>query len=420
MTASYDVVVSGASIAGCTAAALFARRGARVALLERRTDESAYKVLCTHFIQPCGTPVLAELGLVPALEAAGAVRNSAHYWTRWGWIRPEPGPDGAALPYGYNVRRQTLDPLLRRLAAGTPGVDLLSGHTVDRLLTEDGRVVGVAGRAGGTGFELRARLVVGADGRDSAVARLAGIPGKTVPNQRFSYFAHFRGLPRPAGDVTYSWFREPDVAYAMPNDDDITVVACIPSLRRLPEFRADLAGSYRRFVADLPGAPDLDGAEQVSKIIGTVDYPLVSRRPAGAGVALIGDAALTSDPLWGVGCGWALQSARWLVEATAGAVQGGADLAAALAGYRRAHHAALAGHQFLIADYASARPFNPIERLMFAAAARDAAMARHMHMFGSRLTRVRDFLAPTALASAAIANLRHRRDPDRDLVAAGA
>src|ERR1700756_241710 len=85
----YDVIISGASIAGCTAAILYARAGARVAVVERRADMDAYKVLCTHVIQPSAMPVLQRLDLEHALERAGAVQTTAHrYWTRWGWIEP--------------------------------------------------------------------------------------------------------------------------------------------------------------------------------------------------------------------------------------------------------------------------------------------------------------------------------------------
>ncbi|MEV7027883.1 FAD-dependent monooxygenase, partial [Kitasatospora sp. NPDC093558] len=138
----YDVVISGASLAGCSAAILLARRGARVALLERHSDPDAYKVLCTHSLTANAYPVLAELGLVPALEEAGAVRNKARWYTRWGWIEPKAAPSGPELPYGYNVRRSTLDPLIRSRAAQTPGVDLLLGHRVTGLLQEGGRTVG--------------------------------------------------------------------------------------------------------------------------------------------------------------------------------------------------------------------------------------------------------------------------------------
>src|SRR5690242_132210 len=121
----FDVVIVGASVAGCTAARLYARRGVRVALVERRPDPDAYKTVCTHYIQPSATPTIERLGLAALIEERGAVRNSIDFWTPYGgWIRHRPG-----APHGYNVTRQVLDPLLRRMAAETPGVELLLGHT---------------------------------------------------------------------------------------------------------------------------------------------------------------------------------------------------------------------------------------------------------------------------------------------------
>ncbi|MGW0122091.1 NAD(P)/FAD-dependent oxidoreductase [Streptomyces sp. NPDC003327] len=406
----YDVVISGAGLAGSAAAILFARRGARVALLERRSDPDAYKVLCTHSLTACAHPVLDELGLVPALEQAGAVRNEARWYTRWGWIEPRAAPGGPELPYAYNIRRSVLDPLIRSRAAATPGVDLLLGHQVTGLVREAGRTVGVRASTRRGERELRARLVVGADGKDSAVATHADVPTRRYENARFGYLAHFRGLPLRDG-IGHTWFLEPDMAYAFPNDDGVTVMAVLPDKERLPEFREDLEGSFMAFVRALPEAPPVDSAERVSKIIGMVDYPFLSRRPTAPGVALVGDAALTGDPLWGVGCGWALQSARWLAEAVAPAAAGRGDLDGALAAYARRHRRRLLGHQYLAADFATARPFNPLERLMFSAAARDAATARHMHLFASRLIGPLRFLNPVAVARASAVNLRHLRTP---------
>jgi len=70
-TARFDVVVVGASIAGCTAARLFALAGARVGLIERRPDPGAYKVVCTHQILSSAVPTIERLGLDPLLEARG-------------------------------------------------------------------------------------------------------------------------------------------------------------------------------------------------------------------------------------------------------------------------------------------------------------------------------------------------------------
>ncbi|MFB9369017.1 NAD(P)/FAD-dependent oxidoreductase [Kitasatospora albolonga] len=410
-------MISGASLAGCAAAILLARQGVRVALLERRADPQAYKVLCTHSLVASSYPVLVELGLTEAIEAAGALHNDARWWTRWGWIEPQAAPGGPALPYAYNLRRSRLDPLIRSRAAATPGVDLLLGHQVTGLLREDGRTVGVRVSTHEGERELRARLVVGADGKDSAVAKGAGIATKQYENGRFGYLAQYRDLPL-AGGIGQTWFLEPDMAYAFPNEDGVTVLAVLVEKKKhLAAFKADPEGSFLAFVRALPEAPPVDGARRISKLIGTVNYPLQSRRPTAPGLALVGDAALTPDPLWGVGCAWALQSAQWLAEAVGPALAGArgadspgqGDLEKALAAYARRHRRSLTGHQQLAADYAKARPFNPGERLIFSAAARDAAIARHMHRFASRLIGPLRFLNPAVLARAAVVNLRHRR-----------
>jgi menaquinone-9 beta-reductase len=212
--ADYDVAVVGASIAGSTVATLLGRAGLRVALIERHRDMEAFKVLCTHHIMACAVPTIRRLGVDRDIEAAGGVRNGLNGYTPWGWITPPPG-----LPHGYGIRRQKLDPMLRRLAAETPGVDLLLGQRVTRLVEAGGSVGGVvlSGLDGGERM-VRSRLVVGADGAHSTVAELAGAEAKTAPNARFVYFAQFTGVRLTAPDRTHLWMHEPGINYAMPND----------------------------------------------------------------------------------------------------------------------------------------------------------------------------------------------------------
>ncbi|WP_443065393.1 FAD-dependent monooxygenase [Streptomyces sp. NBC_00536] len=85
----YDVVISGASLAGSAAAILLARRGVRVALLERRSDPAAYKVLCTHSTRHLGTYGAAAL----AVTAMVSVQSGAGVST---WMFPTAGPLGTA------------------------------------------------------------------------------------------------------------------------------------------------------------------------------------------------------------------------------------------------------------------------------------------------------------------------------------
>jgi flavin-dependent dehydrogenase len=387
----HDVIVVGASTAGCTAARLFAQRGASVALVERRPSPTAYKTVCTHYIQNSATPTIRRLGLAERLDELGAVHNAIDLWTPFGgWIVLADDDN-----FGYSVTRRTLDPLLRELATSTPGVDYLPGRTVTAVLG-DGRTSGVEVREpSGRTRRLTARLTVAADGRDSAVARLARVPGRVKPHGRFFYWAYWRGV-EPRTDRSRMWLMEPDCAYTFPNEDGLTIVLVAPHRDRLPEFRADLEGAYMGLLASLPDAPDLSHAKRQGKLLGKLDMPNVIRRAAQPGLAFVGDAALASDPLWGVGCGWAFQSAEWLVDETAGALHD--DLDAALERYRRVHLRRLGPHHAMIADIASGRPANPFERKLYRAAARDPHLSRAFEAIGARRRSPAGILRPDRLA----------------------
>ncbi len=409
--APFDAIVVGASIAGCTAATLLARHGARVALIERRADPAAYKVVCTHFIQASATPVLERLGVTGEIEAAGGVRNKADIWTRYGWVHPDPARD-ATRPYGYDIRREKLDPMLRQLAATTPGVEPMLGRAVVGLLRTSGRPSGVrVGDGHGGEQDLAARVVVAADGRDSSVARIAGVRARIKPHDRFCYFAYYRDLPLPSGYGTLFYFLDPDTAYAFPQDDGLTLLATFQTRDRLPWFKRDLEANFERYFQGLPGAPDLARATRTSKIIGRLEMPNSMRPAAGRGIAFVGDAAMAADPLWGVGCGFALQSAEWLADELGPRLAGSPsdeELDAALDGYRRRHRRNLLGHYLLMSDYSTGRRTNAIERLLFSAAARDPRLAEDFAEFGTRSIRPTDAAFARLVVRSAWTTLTHR------------
>ncbi len=95
--ADYDVAIVGASLAGCAAAIMLGRAGARVALVEKRPDPNAFKRVCTHFIQSSAIPTLERIGLLGPMHEAGALRARARLWTRWGWLEP---PSTRSCPAG--------------------------------------------------------------------------------------------------------------------------------------------------------------------------------------------------------------------------------------------------------------------------------------------------------------------------------
>jgi 2-polyprenyl-6-methoxyphenol hydroxylase-like FAD-dependent oxidoreductase len=408
--ADFDVAIVGASLSGCTAAILLSRAGARVALIEKQPDPAAYKRLCSHFIQASAVPTLERLGLMEAILAAGGQRARGLLWTRWGWIEPTEEPTA----YGVNLRRELLDPLVRAAAAATPGVELMQGQTAVRLLRDDSGFAGVAVRdSHGEDLEIPARLTIGADGRDSPVAAMAEVKERTRPHGRFAYGAYFEGpLPDFAPDAGL-WMMDPQVAAAFPTDAGLVLYVAMPTKEHLPKFKEDVEGALVEWVGSVPEAPPIRESRQVGPIIGKLDMTNRIRRPVTPGLALVGDSALAADPLFGVGCGWALQSGEWLADSVSPALRGVDSLENGLRRYRKRHRRQLGMHARLIHDYSSGRKFDFSERLMFATAARDPRAATLVEAVGTRRKRPQDLLVPMARRLVAV-NAKRLLLPRRD------
>jgi 2-polyprenyl-6-methoxyphenol hydroxylase-like FAD-dependent oxidoreductase len=406
-TKSYDAVIVGGSLAGCAAATMLGRAGARVAVVEKSPDPAAFKRICSHFIQASAVPTLQRLGLVEPMVEAGALRSRFRARTQWGWI--EPPAETAAL--AINLRREKLDPLVREMAAATPGVEMHLGLMVTELRRAGGAFGGVLARdRDGVETAFEAPLTIGADGRDSSVAKLSGVKVKTYPHGRFAYGGYFEGVPPPRGDRTSAsiWLMDPNWAAAFPTDDNLLFCAAMATMDRLPAFKEDPEPALRAYFDEVPEGPSLGEARVTDDdgVVGKIDMTNRMRTPTAPGLALIGDAALATDPLFGVGCGWAFESAGWLTDAVAPALRGEAKLEAGLRRYRRKHTRHLRGHAWMIHDYASGRKMQPPERLLFSGAARDPRAAKVFDRFGSRQIGATHLMAagiPLALA----ANARH-------------
>ena len=412
----YDAVIVGASLAGATTAILLGRAGASVALVEKQPDPQAFKRICSHFIQASGVPTIERLGLLEPIMEAGGVRSRMHAWTRWGWIEAPPDRAGLAV----NLRRELLDPMVREAAAATPGVDLLLGRAANGLLHDGEAVAGVKVRTpSGEESELRARLVVGADGRDSKIAELSGVKEKVLPHGRFAYGGYFEGeQPKYAPDGSI-WMMDPHWGAAFPTDSGLVFYAAMPTMELLPEFKRDPAAALVSYIEALPDAPPIHSARQVDQVLGKIEMPNRVRVPTAPGLALTGDAALAADPLFGVGCGWAFQSGEWLADSVAPALRGEESLDRGLKRYRRTHKHRLGGHAFTIHDYATGRRLSRGERALFAAAARDPKVAARFDRFATRQVGATRTLA-TTMPRTLMVNVRHSRRRRKEVPAAAA
>jgi flavin-dependent dehydrogenase len=223
-----------------------------------------------------------------------------------------------------NVRRVTLDAILLD-AAARAGAEVRPRTSVTGLVEDRGRVAGVRTSAG----DLRAPLVVGADGVRSAVARLvgAGEYHRTRPGRVFLW-SYYEGAAAP--DETVWLGKLDDHAYlASPTDGGLFMVAVVPSIERHDALRRDRESGFAAGLRDWPELADtVAGARRVGPVRMMSKLHGFFRTSAGPGWALVGDAGHFKDPTPGQGIADALRQAEALAPAIERALGGGAGDAA--------------------------------------------------------------------------------------------
>ena len=154
--------------------------------------------------------------------------------------RSRTAPGGAA---SLSIRREKLDPLLRRRAAETPGVELMLGHALTGTAPARRAAAASSSRRGPA---LTTRLLVGADGRGSRTAALAGVRTRTSANARFAYWGYFEGPPLGTGASVHIWFRGRDIGIATPTDGGLMLYVAFPGTERAKAFKARHRGRAAR------------------------------------------------------------------------------------------------------------------------------------------------------------------------------
>jgi menaquinone-9 beta-reductase len=315
MSESFDVIVVGARCAGAPLAAMLARAGLRVCVVDK--DRFPSDTLSTHAIQPACVQVLERVGALDSLlkVAPPMVRGRMVFEEDVALIDDVVAITGAPL---LSVRRVTLDEILVDTASEA-GAEVRTQTPITGLVTDRGRVAGVMTAKG----ELRAPLVVGADGTRSAVARMAGAKEyHPTPNGRVFMWAYYEGDPTN-GEI---WIGKiGDHAYLVtPTDNGLCLVAACPSIDRRDEVRADREAVYE---AGVRGWPELHaavaGARREGPIHTMANMRGFFRTSAGPGWALVGDAGHFKDPTPGQGIADALRQSEKLAVAIERALGGG-------------------------------------------------------------------------------------------------
>ena len=353
----HDVIVVGARCAGAPLAMLLARHGAKVLLVDRASFPS--DIPHGHFIHRHGPRRLRDWGLLDSIaKRAPAITSMVFDAGDFPLEVHNLVEDGVA--WGYGPRRTTLDSILTNAAAES-GVDLRQAFSVFEYIIENGTVVGIHGRtqSGSTVIE-RAPLVVGADGRNSGLARAVEAPVyNQVPPILCYYFSYWSGVAAQTFEL-YVRNEQRRVIFSFRTEDDLYAVFVGAPMDEFDSFRRDIEGV---FMKSLDLAPDY--AERVragrreERFYGCSDLPNFYRKPYGNGWALIGDAGLHKDPYLALGICDALRDVELMAKAIRDGLGGARSLADAFADFEKERNDASA------TDYqeniASARftPFPP-------------------------------------------------------------
>lgn len=338
------VVVVGAGPAGAATAILLAERGVDVVVLDRATFPRPK--VCGEYLSPETARILDRLGVLKAVDAAGAVPLvgmritaadgrvlDAHYRSVDG---RQPYRDHAMA-----LSRAAFDAVLVDRVRGLP-IDLREGVRVTDLVFDGDRVAGVETvDAGGTRATIPASLVIGADGRASVVAQRLGCrrPHRLRRIALTTYVSGLEGC-RQVGEI---FVDPPDYAILNPLAPDRVNMSVVVPLGHVVPWRGRLEAFFAARVKQMPYlARRVAGAERVAPIeaMGPLAYRVTP--PRHGGVLLVGDAAGFYDPLTGEGVFSALRGAELAAETAARALGRGDVSAAALAGYEEARYEAFA------------------------------------------------------------------------------
>lgn len=335
MDTTYDVIVVGARCAGAPTAMLLARQGHQVLLVDQASFPS--DTLSTHMIHAPGVAALSRWGLLDQVVASGCPPVDSYSFDFGPFtIKGTPRPHGG-ISTAYAPRRTILDKILLD-AADHAGAEVRERFTVDELVIEDGAVVGIRGHGEhGKQVTERARVVVGADGRNSQVAKGMDIEQyHSKPKLQWSYYTYWRDLPIDGFEI----FVRPDRGWAaVSTNDEMTMLVVGWPYAESMAYKADTEANYLKTLELVPEfAERVRAAKRVDRFFGG-SVPNFFRKPFGPGWALVGDAGYTKDPITAQGISDAFRDAELCCTALTETFTGERTFAGAMSSYQRTRDA---------------------------------------------------------------------------------
>jgi len=319
MTSDHDLIVVGGGPAGMMAGLLFARAGCDVLVLEKHAD--FFRDFRGDTVHPSTMEILDQLGMLkrflkrPHSELNGAELSLAGRL----WKIGDLSHLKTAAPFIAMMPQWDFLDFLREEAKVFPGFHLRMEAPVDSFIEEQGRVEGVLLA---DGEQLRARLVIAADGRTSIVRVM--LPLETLGAPMDVFWFRIPKSEKEKGGLRGNVARSR--LLVMIDRSDYWQCAFLIPKGAAETYRAKGIDAIRKEVAE--AAPDLD----LSQLDGIDDLKLLSvaldrltcwSRP---GLLAIGDAAHAMSPIGGIGINLAIQDAVAAANILAGTLAKGDDV----------------------------------------------------------------------------------------------
>ncbi len=335
--APYDAIIVGAGPAGSASAALLAKGGFRVLLLDRAVfprDKA-----CGEYTSPETESVLARIGALDMVERSGARRLSSMrvispggrtFSMDYGSMREAQGKQVLATP------RRILDATLVDYAVQC-GADLRQQAKVEGVTMRDGRASGVVCRdRSGSVHEIEGRLVIGADGVHSVVVRSLGVGAPLRWPQNLGMVAHYSGY-NGLDDWGEMHVSSRGYAGLAPLSGGLLNVGLVMPMRRAGHLAGESASArFESFALSFTEVRKrLQGAERITQVRGVGPIGTRVKRTSGPGYMLVGDAAGFFDPFTGEGVYKALRGAELAAEVATIALEKDDLSARSLARYTR-------------------------------------------------------------------------------------
>src|SRR5688572_16727134 len=330
-TYMYDAIIVGARCAGSPLAMLLARKGYKVLLLDKATFPS--DTISTHHIHQPGVARLKRWGLLEQIQATNCPPTTEIKFDVGPFALAGTPPPADGNAEAYAPRRRLLDKILVD-AAVDAGAELRERFSVEALTSDGTTITGIRGRGdNGSIVTEKARIVIGADGARSFVARCVQAPVYIDRDMlTCNYYSYWSGVPIEGVEL---YPRAGRMIVVDKTNDGLTLVVVVWPVGEFQRVRsnveAEFMGQIRETVPKL--AERLDGGRREERFAGTGFIPNFLREPYGAGWALVGDAGYHKDPITAQGITNSFSHAEMLFEALDEGFSGCRKMKNALADY---------------------------------------------------------------------------------------